>query len=97
MKFLKIEDGKAQYLNSNNQYQTIDFIQKEDILFLLDAATDKEIMFEMDRNIDDILNEAHKIIYSELSKRMNELLDNKDKFIDESESLYKEALLKYSE
>lgn len=97
MKYLKIEGGKAYYLGSNNEYQIIESIQKEDMLNLLDAATSKEIDFEMDEKIDDIQNEAHKIIYKELHKRLNELLENKDKFIDESEGLYKEALQKYKD
>ena len=74
---------------------TIDLIQKEDMLNLLDAVTDKEIEFEMDENSDEILNEAHKIIYNELYKRLNELKEDKDRFLEESESLYKDALQKY--
>lgn len=95
MKYLKIENGKGFYLDSENEFQTIDLIQKEDMLNLLDAVTDKEIEFEMDENSDEILNEAHKIIYNELYKRLNELKEDKDRFLEESESLYKDALQKY--
>ncbi len=97
MKYLKIENGQAYYLDANSEYQVIESIQKEDMLNLLEAATDKEIEFEMDDLTDDIHNEAHKVIYKELNKRLAELLDNKDKFLDESESLYREALQKYKD
>ena len=43
-----------------------------------------------------IQNEAHKIVYRNLSQKFDELLQNKDRFIDESEGKYKEALKKYT-
>ena len=95
---LKIENGKGFFLNEKGEMQQIHEIRKEDILKMLDLATDNNIDFEMDEIIDgSIQNEAHKIIYSELYRKFKELLDNKDKFLDESESLYKDALDKYRE
>ena len=40
-------------------------------------------------------NEAHKIIYGNLYKKFDELLENKTRFHDESVALYKDALDKY--
>ena len=97
MKYLRVDNGKGYYLGSDNELHEIDSIQKEDMLHLLDAVTDKNIDFEMDDCEDDIQNEAHRIIYKELHKRLKELLEDKDRFLDESESLYKEALQKYKE
>lgn len=97
MKYLKVEKGKAYYLDFDNEFQEIDSIQKDDMLHLLDAITNKDIDFEMDDCIEEIQNEAHLIIYKELHKRLSELQDNKDKFLDESESLYKDALQKYQD
>ena len=97
MKYLKVKKGKAYYLDSDSNLQEIDSILKDDMLHLLDAATDKDINFEMDDDIESIQNEAHKIIYKELHKRLGELLANKDKFLDESESLYKDAFQKYKD
>lgn len=97
MKYLRIDNGKAYYLGSDDDSYEVDSIQKEDMLHLLDAATNKEVDFEMDACVDEIHNEAHRIIYKELYKRLQELLDNKDKFLDESEILYKEALQKYKD
>lgn len=93
---LKIDDGKGYFRDGNGEYQEIDRIQKEDILHLLDLATDKNNEFEMDAiQKDNIKNEAHKIIYEALFRKFTELVANKSRFLDESQSLYKDALLKY--
>lgn len=98
MNYLKIENGKGFFLDSDNHWKEIDTIQKEDILHLLDCATDSQIDFQMDRiESDNIKNEAHKIIYDNLYRKFFELSSNKNRFLDESEGLYKEALQKYQE
>lgn len=98
MTYLKIENGKGFFLNEKGEMQEIHEIRKEDILRMLDLATDNSVDFEMDEITDrSIQNEAHNIIYGELYRKFKELLDNKDKFLDESESLYKDALDKYRE
>ena len=96
MIYLKIDNGKGFYYNIANEYKEIDTVRKEDILYLLDCATDSTVAFEMDEFIGpNIQNEAHKIIYGTLFQKFKELLENKDRFLDESEALYKEALRKY--
>ena len=66
------------------------------MLYLLDKATEDGCEFEMDSpSLNKIKNEAHKIIYENLYDKFQDLLKNKNKFIDESESLYKDALQKY--
>ena len=98
MIYLKIENGKGYFRNSNNQMQQIHDIRKEDILTLLDFATDSSVDFEMDEMTDDnIQNEAHRIIYDGLYRKFKELLYNKARFVDESESLYKDAIKKYQD
>lgn len=96
MKYLMIKRSKAYFINSENKEVEIDSIGKDDILFLLEQATNPEIKFEIDE-LDDtnVKNEAHRIIYESISGKFIELLKNKNVFIDESESLYKDALLKY--
>ena len=91
MIYLKIENGKGYFLAADNTMQEIHEIRKEDILRLLDFATDPSAEFEMDEY------KAHKIIYSGLYRKFKELLDNKNRFIDESENLYKDAVQKYAE
>lgn len=97
MKFLKISNGKGYFLNLKGEMEEIDKITKEDILRLLDIATDNEQTFEMDSYEDNnnLSNEAHKIIYKHFHNKFNELLENKDRFYDESMSIYKDALAKY--
>ena len=96
MKCLKINRGIAQFRNEEGKYVDVDQIGKEDILYLLDIATDEEKEFGMDDyNEIEIKNPAQKIVYQNLSDKFKELLTNKSQFLDESEALYKEALQKY--
>ena len=96
MIYLKINGGKGFFLNCQNEYKEIDTIRKDDILYLLDCATDVSITFEMDEfSGANIQNEAHKIIYEAIFQKFKELLNNKNRFLDESEALYKDALRKY--
>lgn len=96
MKFFKIENGKGYFLDKNGKYQEIDGITKEDIFMLLDSATNDEINFEMDDVEDNVIhNQAHKIIYESLFKKFNELLKDRNIFIDETEKIYKDAFTKY--
>lgn len=73
-------------------------MSKDDILKLLDIATNPEEEFEMDSIAEiPIVNEAHSIIYKSLYDKFNDLLSNRTRFFDESMSVYKSALEKYSE
>jgi len=64
MKYLKIDDNKASFIKDKTQpkiWTEIDKIEKEDLMNLLDFATDDD--FEMDEYNEDILaNKAHQII-----------------------------------
>ncbi|NMA12198.1 MAG: hypothetical protein GX933_03295 [Chloroflexi bacterium] len=98
MIYLKIDSGKGFFLDAEDNMQEIHDIRKEDILRLLDLATDSSITFEMDEIKDgNIQNEAHKIIYDKIYGKFNELLKNKARFIDESGSLYLDAIQKYTD
>lgn len=96
MKCLKIENGRGHYLDKEGNYLEIDKMGKDDILFLLNFATDENETFEMDDpDESELSNPAHKIIYSNLYEKFSELLLNKSRFLDESEAIYKDALQKY--
>ena len=99
MKYLIIDKGKGYFINSRDTKEEIDKITKEDILRLLDIATDKDQEFEMDEPPEDSnsFNQAHIIIYSHLYKKFNEILQDRDRFLDESTAIYKDALAKYGE
>ena len=96
MIYLKIEKGKGYFWKQDNEYKEIDTIRKEDILQLLEAATSANIEFEMDKvENENIQNAAHQIIYLNIYEKFSELINNKNRFLDESENLYKDALLRY--
>lgn len=96
MKCLEIKNGKGYFLQSDGNMVELDKMKKDDLLYLLDIATNIEKEFEMDDiqtcRLD---NQAHKVIYESLFDKFQELLQNRNRFYDESISLYKEALQKY--
>ena len=96
MKCLKIENGKGLFLRNNGDMEQVDKMTKDDVLYLLNLATSSDEQFEMDPIGDqDVLNEAHKIIYRSLYSKFSELLENRTRFAEESASTYKDALEKY--
>ena len=96
MKFLKIEDNKAYFLNSSETWTAIDEIGKDDLLILVDRAIEGDL--EMDDIADNELqNQAHRIIYENVHDRLEELLADSERFVDESRELYKDALEKYAQ
>lgn len=96
MKCLKIKDGKGLFLQKNGEMETVDKMTKNDVLYLLNLATSSDNPFEMDMlQEQDALNEAHKIIYRSLYSKFFELLESRTRFVEESESTYREAIEKY--
>jgi len=94
MKFLKIKDNKGYYLVGEDNWNLIDQINKEHLLKLLDHALSDD--FEMDPfDKATLANQAHQIIYKNIYEKLNHLSDNKSRFKDESEALYKDAIEKY--
>lgn len=98
MKYLKIDDNKGYYLkivSSDSVWTEIDKINKDDLLSLLNSTISSD--FEMDVYSEEKLaNKAHQIIYKNIYEKFTNLQAMRDKFKDESESLYKEAIGKYS-
>lgn len=95
MKCLKIEDNKGLYTTDGAKWELIDKISKEDIMKLLNIIINDEV--EMDEFSEEKLaNQAHQIIYGNIYAKFMELLNNKTRFKDESESMYKKAIDKYS-
>lgn len=96
MKCLEIKKGKGYFLNVDGKMVELDKMKKDDLLYLLDIATDSEKDFEMDDiqqcKLD---NQAHKVIYENLYDKFLDLLQNRTRFYDESVALYKDALQKY--
>lgn len=97
MKYLIVKNGRAFFKDVEENEKGIDCIGKDDILFLLRQVTNPDVNFEMDDLDNNIKNEAEKIIYENIYTKFQDLLKNKEKFIDESKSLYKVAFAKYKE
>jgi hypothetical protein len=97
MKYLKIEENKGFYLKSGTtpSWIEIDKINKDDLMELLNLAIISD--FEMDQFKEEIIqNKAHQIIYKNIYEKFTSLISQKNVFKDQSESLYKEAIEKYS-
>lgn len=96
MRCLEIRAGKAYFLHADGSMKEIDRITKDDILYLLDIASSPDNSFEMDNYEGSTLNnEAHLIIYKNLFSKFSDFLEEKDRFLDEAESLYQDAIEKY--
>jgi hypothetical protein len=97
MKFLKIENNKVFFIKDKSQpdnWAEIDQMEKNDLMKLLDFATEEDFeMDDFDENL--IQHKAHQIIYKNLFEKFSTFLLNKNRFKDESEAIFKEALEKY--
>lgn len=94
MKYLKIENNKGFYWDGNG-YQEIDKINKDGLLVLLNAAEADD--FQLDDYNEALLgNKAHQVIYENIHSKFKQFLNDKSHFKTEVESLYKEAIGKYS-
>jgi hypothetical protein len=95
MKYLKIESDRGFFTVDGTRWLSIDTIGKDHLLSLIDKAL--SVDFEMDAfSKDTLANQAHQIIYKSLHDKFKELQSNKSRFKDESESMYKAAIDKYS-
>lgn len=96
MKYLKIENNKGFYRTDKmtENWTELDQINKEHLITLLKLA--KEEDFEMDEYADELIqNPAHNIIYKNIHGKFDDFLNNKTRFLDSVEVLYKPAIEKY--
>lgn len=96
MKYLKIENNKGLYRldTSVENWIELDQINKEHLLLLLKSASSDD--FEMDEYEDSLLrNPAHNIIYKNIHGKFKDFLNNKTRFKDSIEAMYKTAIEKY--
>lgn len=95
MKILKIENGNG-FFKLKSEWKPIDEINKDGLMDLLNLLLENEV--EMD-NLDEntLSNQAQLIIYKSIFEKFSILIDNKDKFKDESDRTYLDEIQKYSE
>lgn len=97
MTYLKINNNKGYFRidETKEEWTELDQIRKDDLLKLIDKATTQE--FQMDEYKDELLqNPAHNIIYRNIYGKFNELLNNKTRFQDSVNAMYKTAIDKYT-
>ena len=95
MKLLKIERSQGFFLAEGKEYLAIDKLTKEHLLKLVDfALTKEEIEFD-EYNEEMLQNQAHQIIYLNIYRKLRELIDNREQFIDDTETLYLKEYQKY--
>ncbi len=94
---IKIDDNKGYYRTSEvSEWAEITSINKEDLMALLDVFLDSNV--EMDSPDDEELqNPAQRIIYKSIFEKLSNLLEDKNKFKDESDRMYLKELKKYSD
>ena len=97
MTYLKIDNNKGHYRTevTSEEWVELDQISKDDLLKLIVKATTEE--FVIDEYKDELLqNPAHNIIYKNIYGKFTELLDNKTRFQDSVNLMYKSAVDKYT-
>lgn len=94
MKILRISNNKGQFSIDGENFKEVDLLLKEDILALMESVVNLDV--EMDSYNDDLIQQpAHKIIYRNLYQRLTSLLTQKERFKQESQNMFKDAIEKY--
>lgn len=94
MKYLRINSGKGEFSVDGSNWSDIDKIGKEDLLRLMSLSLKEN--FEMDPYDKTLLpNPAQEIVYRNLHGKLGDLCGTKERFKDESQRLYSEAIRKY--
>ena len=94
MKVLKIEGNKAKYLTKESVYKSVKDIGKDDIYNLLNIIYDED-NYEVDENIDSLLDPAEKIIYESLKENFKSFSSNKSALETEFNTILSSARNKY--
>lgn len=94
MKILKIDHSQGFFLDAGGDYVSIDKIDKERLLMLIDHVVEKSVSFDPPTD-DNLKNQAHKIIYKSLFKKLSDLAARKDQLKDESERAYLDEYERY--
>lgn len=94
MKYLEINNNKVFFLNKSGEKKTIDLISKEDIMYILEKSVEKNFEFDL---YDDakIGNQVHNIIYKEISKKIQNMIESREDLNDDVDSLYRDEWQKY--
>ena len=96
MKILKIENNQGYFSIDGSEYELIDKINKEALLALVNIALDTEV--EIDEYDDELIkNQAHQILYKNISEKIAKLNQERDDFKDDTERLFLPEYEKYKQ
>lgn len=95
MKLLKAEDNQGHFLNGDGGFSSIDEVTKEDLLRLAELVL-KEDEIEFDPFDEEVIrNEAHRILYRNIRKKLQDLRDRREEFVEQRDRLYQQAYEEY--
>lgn len=95
MKLLKICENLGQFLAADGDYRSIDKINKDDLLRLVNCTLGEgEVELDPYDN-QAIKNQAHQVIYKSIFQKLSDLGKRKQEFDDESARLFLEEYEKY--
>ena len=97
MKILKIEKDLGYFQTDvETGWQSIDAIDKDALLKLLDMFLDEDVEMDSPDEVS-LQNQAHRIIYRNIFDKLSDLSEEKSRFKDESERPYLDELKKYQQ
>ncbi|WP_206169026.1 MULTISPECIES: hypothetical protein [unclassified Variovorax] len=97
MKLLRVSESMGQFLAANGDYISIDKIDKDSLLRLVDRTLHEEAV-ELDVYDDQaIKNQAHQVIYKSIYQKLVDLQKRRQEFIDESARLFLDEYERYRE
>jgi len=94
MRILKIEGGNGHFCANGEEFVSIDKLDKDSLLKLVELALTQEVEMD-DYDSETLKNEAHRIIYRSVHKKLQELVARKDEFFDKSEREFYEIYENY--
>ncbi|HEX7048297.1 MAG TPA: hypothetical protein VF275_12070 [Gammaproteobacteria bacterium] len=94
MKILKIDNNQGFFLDVDDSYRSVDKIDKERLLAIINRVVENEVTFDHPTE-ENLKNQAHKVIYQSLFKKLSDLVARKEQLKDESERAYLKEYERY--
>lgn len=99
MKILRIKNNKGEYSVNGDDYKNISEISKEDILLILSLIiddSDSKLEFEQIDDTNSIPNDAEKIIYEKIYKKLLGVKKERQNIIEQVNKEIEPILTKYN-
>lgn len=96
MKLLKIVKSQGFFLIDSGDYVSLDKMTKDHLMRLVDWALTESVEYDQ-YNEGAIQNAAHQIVYKNIAEKLQGLINRKQEFLDESQTLYLQEYERYRE